>query len=192
MIELLNARRMIIVIGVLIVLCIIIVILEDTITDHVDRPTPVLDYHHLPQLYNHSNIKGNQNRPLNKPTIHELINQSNSSADTISKLILTTSCWEHESFVTKKRCSPCQANERLLSYCIDTGYKELVHCEKYGDQYRSCDIHQSPSDVTSFFWVFEFFMICISLVFNFYVRRRQSLLNRLVLERIEKQISCGV
>ena len=177
MIELLNARRMIIVIGILIALCIIIVILEDTITDHVDKPTPYLEHIRQQQYLN---LSISQLNKVSNSVPFSNLNFSHSSP------ILNANCWKHESFTIESKCAPCSAKERLLPACIVTGYKEHLRCTLSGDVFRSCD------NVTSIFWVFQFFMICLSVVFNFYVKKRQSYLNRLVLERIEKQVASGV
>lgn len=176
MIELLNARRMVFVIGLLILLCIIIVILEDTITDHVDKPTPYLEH-----LRRHHNQSADQKHPSASSLPVLAGNLSHPSS-----IQLGSQCWQHEPFTVLSKCGPCSVKERLLPACIDTGYKEHLHCALSGDVFRTCD------SVTSLFWVFHFFMLCLSVVFNFYVKKRQSYLNRLVLERIEKQISSGV
>lgn len=190
MIELLNARRMIIVIGVLIALCIIIVIFEDTITDHVDKHTPYLEHHRKQEQQKQQqqeNSNKNDDSPIKPSSDEHLHNQSILQPSSISNSILSEECWLHEVFTVKMRCTPCKAKERHLPACLDTGYHEHLHCAKSGvDVFRSCDT------VTSVFWVFQFFMLCLSLVFNFYVKRRQSYLNRVVLDRIEKQIASGV
>lgn len=191
MIELLNARRMIIVIGVLIALCIIIVILEDTITDHVDKPTPYLEHHRKQQQQQQEKQqnKKNNNSPVIKlpPSSDDHLNNQSDLHASISSGVFGEECWQREAFTIKMRCTPCKAKERHLPACLDTGYHEHLHCAQSGvDVFRSCDT------VTSFFWVFQFFMICLSVVFNFYVKRRQSYLNRVVLDRIEKQIASGV
>lgn len=179
MIELLSPRRFFVLIGVLLLVCIIIVILEDSIADHVDKPTPYLDRHsskHQQQPHIDANVP---------PSNHNLLLLPNISQHHPS-IQIDQSCWEHEEFTIQVKCAPCKVKERLLSACQSTGYKEHLHCSLSGDVFRSCD------SVTSVFWVFQFFMICLSLVFNFYVKKRQVYLNRLVLERIEKQIASGV
>lgn len=176
---------MIVVICVLILLCIIIVILEDSIADNVDRPTPYLEHYH--RKLNESNV----------PTIAKVDNSvPENSSITKSTVILphiskqqpaTSECWRTEAYRVVGKCSHCSKKEAHLPACLETGYKEHLHCQKSGeDVFRSCDT------VTSLFWGFHFFMLCLSVVFNFYVRKRQSLLNRQILSKIEKQLSSGV
>lgn len=164
MIEFLNARRMIAVIGVLILLCIIIVILEDSIADTVDKPTPYLEH-----------------------VAKSLARNTSASPHTDSRIKhLHASCWTTEKFTVEAKCSPCSVKEMQLPACIATGYKEHLHCDTTGHVFRSCD------SSALLFWMFQFFMLCLSFVFNFYVKQRQTFLNRMILDRIEKQIASGV
>lgn len=171
MIEFLNARRMIVVIGILILLCIIIMILEDSIADKVEKPTPYLD--HVNRILNSSQL---ELKHSNQTHLH----QTNVSSENISL------CWKHEQYTVRTKCSPCDMKEMLLPACIETGFKEHLHCKTSGDVFRSCDSN------TFLFWGFEFCMLSLCLVFNFYVKNRQNLLNRQILDRIEKQIASGV
>ncbi|KAH9418959.1 hypothetical protein DERP_011052, partial [Dermatophagoides pteronyssinus] len=97
-----------------------------------------------------------------------------------------TSCLNDEPFVIQTRCTLCSLSERTnhIPYCISTGYKEQIYCQNSGQKiWQSCD------SIISMFYMFELFMLLMSIVFTFYVRKRQSLLNRAILSRIEKQIS---
>lgn len=190
MIEHLNARRMVAVIIVLILLCIIIVILEETITDNVDRPTPYFNQQHHQQhsKYNDSNI--------NFIGHHHYQNESRKQIKSPAKdfshpslNVHTISCLSDEPFVVETRCTLCSWSERTnrLPYCIATGYKEQIYCQKSGQKiWQTCDT------IISMFYMFELFMLLMSIVFTFYIRKRQSMMNRAILSRIEKQISSGV
>lgn len=187
MIEHLNTRRMIAVIVVLILLCIIIVILEETITDNVDRPTFYLNQQ---QQHHHQKLPSSGN---NNSNIHFIEHHHNESKEPIKSFakdsINPTSCLNDEPFVVQTRCTLCSLSERTnhIPYCISTGYKEQIYCQNSGQKiWQSCD------SIISMFYMFELFMLLMSIVFTFYVRKRQSLLNRAILSRIEKQISSGV
>ena len=189
MIEHLNTRRMIAVIVVLILLCIIIVILEETITDNVDRPTFYLNQQ---QQHHHQKLpsSGNNNSNIHFIEHHHYQNESKEPIKSFAKdSINPTSCLNDEPFVIQTRCTLCSLSERTnhIPYCISTGYKEQIYCQNSGQKiWQSCD------SIISMFYMFELFMLLMSIVFTFYVRKRQSLLNRAILSRIEKQISSGV
>lgn len=184
MIEFLNARRMILVIVVLILLCIIIVILEETITDNVDRPTPYFDL-----------------QKMQSNTTNEHLSKGKDQLKKIEKNELNpnekkTKCWELEPFVIEKQCTRCLKDELKLPYCSITGFKEMVRCKVTGIKYRNCTqqdhLYQNKQRLSSLFYIFEFFMLCISIVFINFVQNRQNYLNKMILDRIEEQIACGV
>lgn len=176
---------MIVVICVLILLCIIIVILEDSIADNVDKPTPYLEHYH--RKLNESNASAISKIINNNVPENNSVTKSAIILPDINEPHQTSECWRTESYRVVGKCSHCNKKEAHLPACLATGYKEHLHCQVSGeDVFRSCDT------VTSLFWGFHFFMLCLSIVFNFYVRKRQSLLNRQVLSKIEKQLSSGV
>lgn len=184
MIEFLNARRMILVIVVLILLCIIIVILEETITDNVDRPTPYFDLQKM-------KLNITNEHPFKKKD--EVKQKEKNELNVNDK---KTKCWESEPIVIEKHCSKCLNNELKLPYCSTTGYKELVRCKITGVVYRNCThqdhLDQNQQRLSSLFYIFEFFMLCISIVFINFVHSRQNYLNKMILDRIEEQIASGV
>ncbi|KAF7487976.1 hypothetical protein SSS_10769 [Sarcoptes scabiei] len=195
MIELLNARRMILVIVVLILLCIIIVVWEESITDNVDRPAPYLEYYHndqnlLSDKNLHSNRSDSSSSSLVQNQVKKIVQDNRQVKNNLKphiSIMAKNHCWMNEKFQVKSKCLICTRKEHHLDYCLQTGHKEEINCEKSGIVFRSCDDIKE-----SLFYVFEFFMLCMSFVFCFYAQKRQSYLNRMILNRIEKQISSGV
>ena len=172
MIELLDSRRMIIVVVVLIVVCILVIIIEDSITDEPLAPMPKFPID-LADLKVKDKNKNN--------SIMLMINDQN---------VRTAShCWLEEEFSVIKQCEPCNEFEKKskqLIACVLTGYKETINCKSFGQVYRSCDMTSRN------FFIFQSFMIFISILSGIIVHKRQKFLDRKTFERIQRQIASGV
>jgi len=112
MIELLNSRKMIIVVIGLVMMCILILILEGILTENELRPSPQRE---------------NENR-IDKSLI-KMMNDSDQY------------CWMFENYSFQGDCVACSDFEKAIkkpSACIKYGYKQLINCEKTGKVYISC------------------------------------------------------
>lgn len=159
MIEVLNSKRMTLVIVVLICVCSIVVLIEEWFTDSQVVITPTHGTNSQGNLTSSYNLSSNnhadviknsnqQQQQIQKPpslaidqSSAEVIGYHASSRTNIDK------CWLKESFEIIKPCSLCRTFEletnhsRYHTYvhlCSKSGYKELIECSKSGPVERAC------------------------------------------------------
>lgn len=96
-------------------------------------------------------------------------------------------CWRLEAFVVTTGCQQCDAFQtRSWSACGPTGYVERVNCTRSNkDEIKSC---RSTVMEEHRFWKFEGIMLALALVFGILVVARQRWLDRLVSEKVRRQI----
>lgn len=175
MIEILKSRRYIGLCIALVVLCIIVMISEGLFTkdDHA--------LHH-----NVMNASGEREQLVANviPASDMDLNQKDQIKDK------TTACWINEEFHIIKICLPCNETvvKKNFTACRKTGFVEQIRCKSGMQVVRSC-VHESA--VASFF-KFELLMIVVSVIGWYVCYRRESILIKKAMDKINKQISCGV
>jgi len=93
-----------------------------------------------------------------------------------------------------EECAPCPAFElKSQPYCLQTGYREIVTCKHDGS---SKTIHRTCPKLTYLeerdFLLFEAIALCIGLGSYTVVHSRQKLLDKLLFDKVNKQIAAGV
>ncbi|XP_053207372.1 protein JTB-like [Panonychus citri] len=162
MIELLNSRKMILGVIILIIMCILIVILEGILTESEMKPLP-------------------QRLPVSKgdSSFTNLIGNS------------TEYCWMFEDYTVVEECEPCTPSDKQgsknVSICTQTGFKKLVHCHKTGNVYISC----TPGTVRKF-WIFLLIMLAISLLGVLAIRQRVNYLEQRMMDKMQSKMDYGV
>ena len=167
MIEIFKSRRYIGLGIALVLLCIVVMILEGLFTTK--------DEHTIP----HEHV---MEEPHAKP---QSVNETKQP-----KTQVQPACWLKEEFHITIRCSKCdeaQIKDKRIA-CQKTGFAEEVRCRSGLRVFRSC-VHESA--VASFVQ-FELLMIVMSVVGWYACYRRESVLLRAAMEKINKQLSCGV
>ncbi|CAF92697.1 unnamed protein product [Tetraodon nigroviridis] len=96
-------------------------------------------------------------------------------------------CWRQEAFVVTSECQQCNAFQtRSWAACGPTGYVERVNCTRSNkDEIKSCS--STPMEERRF-WKFEALMLALALLFGVLVVARQRWLDRLVSEKVRRQI----
>lgn len=93
-----------------------------------------------------------------------------------------------------KLCRPCSKFDMsVIPICTVSGYVELIRCPtKDGEKNisRSCPKHSWVDERN--FWIFEFVTAIVGLGAYSIVHIRQRTLDRLLLEKVHKQIASGV
>lgn len=201
MIELLNSRKMVLLVVGLVGVCIMIIVLEGLFTDDQSwHPLfPAQGYRWQPShqssndvakalpgvtakkmLSNGTLIHNNQS---NKVSGHELENKQ--------KLESTDFCWLHESHVLVDPCAKCTDQEMRnhLEACSNTGYKERIRCHTSGLVIRSC-ITSTTS--TSHFTTFHICMAFVTLFGYLMLGIRRKQLDAKMYERFRRQLQSGV
>ncbi|ESP00629.1 hypothetical protein LOTGIDRAFT_149774, partial [Lottia gigantea] len=84
---------------------------------------------------------------------------------------------------------PRDENRKELSFCKQTGYKEFVQCSNGKQIFRGCDIVPAVEQKT--FYIFESICTVIAVISYTVVRHRRKHLDRLVADKINKQIASG-
>lgn len=191
MIELLNSKKMVLLVMILVFACVLIIILEGILTES-DEIKPVyqnkfssnakldLDSLHKKKI---EEIKGAIDKTK---TANRTKEETNSE-----KLENTSMCWLSESHLVKEPCSPCSDFEQVSQHqsaCQNTGYKELVKCEFSGEVYRSCIVLNDSRS----FWSFQFFTMLFGFVGYCLIQWRNRQLDRKMLERLRRQLQSGV
>lgn len=169
-------RRMLFLVLALIVLCVIIVVVENYLTpkrkiSHNERNASDSDY--------------SKDVSIQKPTSspNPKIDNESTSSD----------CWDKEDYYVKQECIPCSEFEKKSGHiyaCSLTGFKEIVACAKSGDVHRSCN--KIPYLEERKFWIFEGSMTLLFLLSATAVMMRQRTLDRRTINKIHKQIAAGV
>ncbi|XP_066147012.1 protein JTB [Euwallacea fornicatus] len=101
-----------------------------------------------------------------------------------------STCFEKESFEVIKDCEPCSAFElhsKTLGVCVHTQYKEVLKCANGDVVTRSCD-RAAYYDEREF-WRFEGFMLVLSLVSTVCVSARKKVLNKRMVQRVQRQLA---
>lgn len=104
-----------------------------------------------------------------------------------------SSCWEKNEFEVIKECEPCTDFEiasKSFGVCIHTGYKEVLKCSDGEVATRSCD--KAAYYYEKAFWQFEAFMLLSSSISTFCVVARKRVLNRRMLQRVQRQLANSV
>lgn len=124
------------------------------------------------------------------PIGHEMKNAVSRPQDNASKVF----CEEGAHIEVLKECEPCnEFQEKTLNYCILTGYKEQVHCSSNNKEmtfFRSCPQFAWVEERR--FWIFEGCSLLVGFTSYGIVFLRQRRLDRLLIEKVNKQIAAGV
>lgn len=104
-------------------------------------------------------------------------------------------CDDHGSIETVIECKPCTAfDQKRISFCKLTGYIEQVKCHsgsnKDKELYRSCPPYAWVEEQR--FWIFEGCSAVVGLASYGVVFLRQRRLDRLLIEKVNRQIAAGV
>lgn len=96
-------------------------------------------------------------------------------------------CWSTEKFKILEVCTRCDLFAlKFVHACQETGYKELIACEKYGHASRSCP---TPNHVLSKrYWSFEFICLVLTAIFTSFVFNRKQYLDKQAMDRMRQQI----
>lgn len=104
-----------------------------------------------------------------------------------------STCWQHESYEVIKDCEPCtelEINSGNLRVCMKTHYKELLKCSSGEVVLRSCD-RAAYYDERAF-WTFELFMLILSCISFICFTARQKVLNKRMMQRVQRQLANSV
>ncbi|XP_019865950.1 protein JTB [Aethina tumida] len=104
-----------------------------------------------------------------------------------------STCFEKESYEVIKDCEPCSAFEiasKSIGVCIHTHFKEVLKCANGETVTRSCDRAAYYDEQA--FWRFEGLMFLASLISTFCVVARKKVLNKRMLQRVQRQIANSV
>ncbi|KAK3728055.1 hypothetical protein RRG08_022107 [Elysia crispata] len=97
-----------------------------------------------------------------------------------------------ENYSVIEKCKRCPKKELrdLVQVCMETGYKQKIQCSDGKTEWNWCEI--SPAVEESDFWKFELIMLLIGLSSYALVYLRQQKLDKILMDKIHKQISAGV
>lgn len=123
-----------------------------------------------------------------------------------------STCWEKEKYEVVKDCEPCTGNvtdyafcpeatfilllaafeiaSQSIGVCIHTHYKEVLKCASGEMVTRSCDRAAFIDERA--FWRFQAFMFFCSVVSTFCVVARKRVLNKRMLQRVQRQLANSV
>lgn len=191
MIELINSKKMVLLVMILVFACVLIIILEGILTEK-DETRPI--YQNKFSSKSRVDLDSLHKKKLEE--IKNAINKTRSSNKTkeetnSEKLENTSMCWLNENHLIKIPCSPCTESEQISKHqiaCLNTGYKELIKCEFSGEVYRSCIVLNDSHS----FWTFQFSAMLISLIGYCLLQLRNKQLDRKMLERLKRQLQSGV
>lgn len=112
---------------------------------------------------------------------------SNGENTEVSIVAETMPCWQMEEFVVLSECALCSDFQtKTLPECSPTGHVERVNCtSSLKNEYKSC---RSVKVEEHLFWKFEGSMLALTVLFALLVVSRQKTLDRLVSEKVRKQI----
>lgn len=104
-------------------------------------------------------------------------------------------CDDHSNIETVMVCRPCNSFEQKMhSFCELTGYVEQVKCHSGSDKdkeiYRSCPQYAWVEEQR--FWIFEGCSAVVGLASYGVVFLRRRRLDRLLIEKVNRQIAAGV
>lgn len=195
MIELLNSRKMVILVMILVFACILIIILEGILTENTSDNTRPVSNPNVNLNLSKSKTSKESLDAINKKKIDEIKNAINKTKLTnhtkeetnSEKLENTSMCWLNEKHLVKVPCSPCTEFEQLdkhQSACENTGYKELVKCEISGEVYRSCILLNDSRS----FWSFQLASMFVSFAGYILLSVRNKQLDRKWTERFRRSL----
>ncbi|GFO49787.1 protein jtb-like [Plakobranchus ocellatus] len=97
-----------------------------------------------------------------------------------------------ESYTVVERCKRCPKKELrdLVKVCMETGYKQKIKCSDGKEEWNWCEI--SPAVEESDFWKFQLIMVLIGASSYAIVYLRQQKLDKILMDKIHKQIAAGV
>ncbi|CAG9763669.1 unnamed protein product [Ceutorhynchus assimilis] len=101
-----------------------------------------------------------------------------------------STCFQKEAYEVIKDCEPCSAYElrsNSLGVCIHTQYKEVLKCANGETVSRSCD--RAAHHDEKIFWRFEGFMFGLSIISTLCVTARKKVLNKRMLQRVQRQLA---
>ncbi|XP_065168582.1 protein JTB [Atheta coriaria] len=104
-----------------------------------------------------------------------------------------SSCFEKEHFEIVNECEPCTDFEiasKSIGVCIHTHYKEVLKCAGGETVTRSCD--KTAYIEERIFWQFEGFMFFGAIISTLCTISRKRVLNRRVLQRMQRQLANSV
>ncbi|XP_022903318.1 protein JTB [Onthophagus taurus] len=130
-------------------------------------------------------------------TILVLIIESNWTESNLKKrefpIEQNSTCRDKEKHVVIKECEPCTAYEitsKSIGVCIETHFKEVIKCASGEMVTRSCDRAVYLDEKR--FWKFECSMFMGSLVSLVFVIARKKVLNKRLLQRVQRQLANSV
>ncbi|XP_041361168.1 protein JTB-like [Gigantopelta aegis] len=97
-----------------------------------------------------------------------------------------------DKFTELDSCKKCSRKElrKLLPFCMETGYKQLVECDNGKKLFRQCMI---TADIEArSFWIFEAVNIILAVSSYTFVHFRRRKLDKLMMDKINRQIGDGV
>ncbi|XP_059177739.1 protein JTB-like [Physella acuta] len=106
-----------------------------------------------------------------------------------SKAKKASSCANYTSLSQCQRC-PKEELRQLVPYCMQTGHKELIRCDNGKEEFIWCDI--SPAIEERDFWKFQICTLVLGLSSYTVVYLRQKKLDKILMEKINRQIASGV
>lgn len=173
MIEIFKSRRYIGLCIILVIVCVIVMIFEGLFTS---------DKHSM--LHEHNVIEHPVTAVPSESRPSDVIRPDNVTGKPASV------CWLHEEFHIVARCSHCSelAVKGNFTACQKTGFVEQVRCKGGAKVLRSC-VHESA---VAAFYKFELVMIIMSVAGWFLTHRREAFLTKVAMDRVNKQLSCGV
>ncbi|XP_030764116.1 protein JTB [Sitophilus oryzae] len=101
-----------------------------------------------------------------------------------------STCFEKEPFEVIKDCEPCtpfELRSKSIGVCIHTHYKEVLKCANGEIVTRSCDRAAYYDEQE--FWRFEGFMLAMSILSTLCVVARKKVLNKRMLQRVQRQLA---
>lgn len=101
-----------------------------------------------------------------------------------------SSCWEKEKYEVIKDCEPCsdfELRSKSTGVCIHTHYKEVLKCANGETVTRSCD--RAAFYDEQMFWRFEGCMFVASIFSTLCVISRKKVLNKRMLQRVQRQLA---
>ncbi|CAH1982947.1 unnamed protein product [Acanthoscelides obtectus] len=104
-----------------------------------------------------------------------------------------STCWEKEKYEVIKDCEPCSAFEiksKHIGVCIHTHYKEVLKCANGEIVTRSCDKAAYYDEQQ--YWKFEGFMFLASIISTICVTTRRRVLEKRMLQRVQRQLANSV
>lgn len=102
-------------------------------------------------------------------------------------------CWMREKMTELEECQPCSADEIKSGnppVCKEAQYRQKIKCNKTGEVYRKCDRVVWLEERE--FWTFEAVVSIMGILSGLTTFARQKVLDRRILQRIQRQVAAGV